>query len=91
MIDRAKLAELKHYFDYGDTPNPRDLRAAFNLLAEEIEKLLAVKEAAESVAFSIAGTVGTKTNSDLPQWLRLRLQDLDTALAQASERSQEEK
>lgn len=49
-------------------------------LLETARAALKVVEAAEVVAFNVAGTEGTKTNSELPEWFRLRMKDLVSAL-----------
>jgi len=52
------------------------LTALFNRL-EAAEK---VCDEAVSVAYNVATTEGTKTNSEMPQWFLARINELDTAL-----------
>jgi hypothetical protein len=49
-------------------------------MESELLLLRSLAKAVEDVAYSIAGTVGTKTNAELPEWFRLRLVDLNNSL-----------
>jgi len=54
---------------------------AMKELSRVIQERDRYKEALESLCYSIAGTEGTKTNAELPEWFRLRLKDARSALA----------
>lgn len=47
--------------------------------------------ALESLVYSIAGQVGTKTNAELPEWYRARLQDAEKVLIALSAKAGEGK
>jgi hypothetical protein len=63
--------------------------SGINRAESEISRLKAenekLKGALELVCHSVAGTVGTKTNSELPEWFRLRLQEANEVLNALSE------
>jgi len=59
----------------------RGLKVQYDALEKKVEKL---REALESLCYSVAGTEGTKTNSELPEWYRNRLKDAKAALSDGS-------
>lgn len=68
---------------------PEKIQAAANraaTLLAKVERLERenerMREALELLCYSVAGTEGTKTNSELPEWLRLRFKDAISALSE---------
>ena len=81
-----KIKELEKelaYYTHGH--QIKEIYIDEGVLLEKEQKIKALREALESLVYSIAGTHGTKTNLELPEWFRCRMDYAKEALEKLNE------